>query len=416
MAKKVIIYGAGRRAPIAYDECVRGGYETVAFCDSDSSKAGDIICGLPVMTRTQILKKFNDFFVYIAPSAPINEEIERSIVEDGFALPERIINRSKTRTYVSCSSLEKVAIVTNEGIYACCSLDNIRNAAPYVEWKDSIEATVDAFIEQRDKYINELNTTDAVNPCTGCPALYKGQWETDRKISVLALSPSYPCQLKCEYCELQSNGKYITTNQSEIEKANNIDVAKLVDCFEKKGKFIPSEPIQLSGGEITVSRKKDELLDAVEKYPLQIFTNAIIYDDRVAKLAARTDGSYLNISLDAGTRSTYAKVKGLDVWDRVVDTLSKYKETGSRMLLKYIILPDNCNCEDFDGFLKIADEISPLEVYISCDISVDVKNHPREVTSGAVYLAKGCKTLGIQYTILPYFGEENMKWINENIR
>ena len=127
------------------------------------------------------------------------------------------------------------------------------------------------------------------------------------------------------------------------------------------------------------------------------------------------DGSFLNISLDAGTKSTYAAVKGLDVFEEVIETLRRYKYAGSYMLLKYIILPENCNKNDFDGFVKLAQELRPISVSVSCDIRIKAIDLPKKIIDGAVYLAGELKSHNITTTIMPYFGEDNTNYIKEKM-
>jgi len=412
--KKVIIYGAGNRARGAYALLKKQGYQICAFCDSDSKKIGEKINGISIMSREEI-KKFwgKDFNVYISPMQPIYKEIYDDLINTGFVTEDRIVN--KTRNYISCASLENIAIVSNSGISLCCWLGNIRNAAPYVEWKDTIEETVDAFIKKRDSLIEGIQGTGKGNPCKGCPELRRADWDIDRRVTQLALSLSYPCQLACCYCETSSNMKYIQNNQEEVKKAKNINIPLLVKCLQEKGDLTPMEPIDISSGEITIAPNKNELLKSVEQWPLQIFTNGVIYDEEVARLASREDGSFLNVSLDSGTAKTYQKIKGLDAFDRVKNTLKKYAEAGVKISLKYILLHENCTKEDYDGFLSIAEEVNAFVVNISCDIYAKPENQTREIIEGASYLVKECKKRNIPYKVMPYFGEKNLEHITEEI-
>ena len=414
-AKNVVIYGAGGRCAGSIQYLQRNSdFNIVGICDSDEKKHGMRICNFPVMNQREILNSFgNNFFVYISPASPIKERIQQEILEKEFVTKNQILNYSNEQQYLSCYSLETAAIIENRGILLCCNLTGIRNEAPYEEWGDSIEHSVESFVRKRDFYINALNISNETTPCTGCSALCNGRWSQPRKISSLALSLSYPCQLACIYCSLPTNSKYIAYNQEELEKAKSINIEELMDNLKKIGNFDPTEPIQLSGGEITIAPSKDKLLDVVSEYPLQIFTNAILFDERIAVLARRDDGSFLNISLDAGTKSTYAAVKGLDVFEKVIDTLTKYKYAGSHMLLKYIILPENCNSDDFDGFVKLVQELKPISVSVSCDIRIKATELPKEIIDGAVYLVGELNNHNIATTIMPYFGEDNTNYIKE---
>ena len=412
--KPLIIYGTGNRAPGALD-IVREeykDYEPVAYTSKRAEKVGNNIRGLPVLSREEVKRIYgDDMYIYISPAAPTCDEIQEELLTIGYIPEERILNRTNRKRYVSCFSLETTAIVTNEGIYYCCNLENIRNASPLVPWQETPEATVELFLKQRDRFVEELQTPSGMNPCAGCPELKNTWWENERHISVLALSMSYPCHLGCIYCDLLTNARHLAAHREEAEKAKSLDIPALLDCLSEKGGFSPSEPIQLSGGEITASPVKEELLAAVSPYPVQVFTTGVIYDEKIAELTAREDGSFLNVSLDSGTAETYRLVKGLDAFERVMTTLRRYRQKGSHLLLKYIIMPENASEANLEGFLELAAELRPQSVSISCDIRVETSLLPRVVIDGAVHLALGCRERGIAYTIMPYFGETNLKEI-----
>lgn len=416
--KKVIIYGAGAMASHAIKMLSNDLYNIVAICDSDESKVGMEISGISVMNQQMIRERYgDDFFVYISPNSPTREEIQTQIIRNSFTIRERIINYTDTNTYLSCNSLENVVIVENQGLLLCCNLEGIRNAAPCVPWEASEHETVKSFVKRRDAYIENLQKQHTKGPCDNCPDLCMLPWNAERRVNILSLSLSYPCQLSCIYCNLPTCGKNFPNREIELKKAYSVDIKKLIIALKEVGKLQPSEPVQISGGEITIYPKREELLNVLSEYPLQIFTNAIIFDEKIAELAARNDGSFLNVSVDAGTRETYGLVKGLDVYEKVCETLKKYRDKGSHILLKYIILPENCTKDNFDGFASLVKNISPISVSIACDIRLPAEKIPESIVEGAVYLSDELRDIGgIQINIMPYFGKNNLNYIHSKLR
>ena len=132
------------------------------------------------------------------------------------------------------------------------------------------------------------------------------------KIHVLAISPSYPCQLSCKYCAVPGNAREIEKNREAVCQAKKLDIAQMMRVLEEKDVLDLKEPIQLSAGEITILPNKKEILDSLSKYPVQVFSNCVLYDAQISEMISRKDGSFLNVSVDAGTRETYREVKGLD--------------------------------------------------------------------------------------------------------
>lgn len=244
-----------------------------------------------------------------------------------------------------------------------------------------------------------------------------GVWDRDRRIRVLAISPCYPCQLSCIYCDLPTNAKYINegNNREYAKYAERMDIEELVRAFEEEGRLQPSCPIEISCGEITISPNKEKLLKAVEKYPLQIFTNAIIFDEQIAELASRM-GSCLNVSIDSGTRESYKTVKGMDAFEKVCENLRKYRVRGCHLLLKYIILPENNNELDINGFISLCKELEPISVSISCDLHINTSELPKEIADGAASMARRLGKIGIHADILSLYGKDNLQYIYEKLR
>lgn len=234
------------------------------------------------------------------------------------------------------------------------------------------------------------------------------------KITELAISPSVPCQIACEYCNIISNAKNIFNHQKEVNRALKFDIVEFVKTLEHMDVLEPSQPIQLSAGEITVNKNKKEILDYLRKYPLQIFSNCVLYDEQISELCAH-DRSFLNASIDAGTRDTYHKVKGIDAWDRVNETLKKYSENGCNIELKYIIMPDNSDDSDLEGFMNLCKKIKPQNINISCDLNIKPNEISEKMIDAAIFIAKKSNEYGLAYRILPYFGEKNMNKIKKGI-
>ncbi len=72
----------------------------------------------------------------------------------------------------------------------------------------------------------------------------------------------------------------------------------------------------------------------------------------------------VEVSIDAGTPETYARVKGKDAFDRVVSNLVEYSRSG-KIQLKYIVMKDNLEDADINGFLNLARLINVESVMVT---------------------------------------------------
>lgn len=214
---------------------------------------------------------------------------------------------------------------------------------------------------------------------------------------------------------MPGNAREIEKNREAIRQAKELDIAEMMRVLEEKDVLDLTEPIQLSAGEITILPNKKEILASLSKYPVQIFSNCVLYDAQVSEIISRKDGSFLNVSVDAGTRETYREVKGMDVYDKVIENIRRYAQEGAVIEIKYILMPENCDRENLDGFLDICREISPRVLMISGDLNVDHTQLPEDVINGVVYMARQAEKYNIPYQVLPYFGDANMKKIYQEL-
>ena len=103
------------------------------------------------------------------------------------------------------------------------------------------------------------------------------------------------------------------------------------------------------------------------------------------------------MSIDAGTRETYQKIKGHDFFDKVITNLKKYSESEGDVSLKFIILEGiNDNKEEIDGFIKIAKGIARY-IIISND-SYQIRNMMSAKDFGMLkYFIQECKKQRLQF-------------------
>lgn len=156
----LVIYGAGKRAQAEVGILRGNGIFPSCFCDEDAGKWGSMYMGLPVMSIADIKRKYDDFRVYIAIAPPLKYEVGSHLIESGIFPRQWIVNHEDYRKHIGCWSLETVMIVNNGKLDYCCCLGNLHNVPPFVNWKESTEGTVDAFIEYRDRLVADLQNPE----------------------------------------------------------------------------------------------------------------------------------------------------------------------------------------------------------------------------------------------------------------
>ena len=273
------------------------------------------------------------------------------------------------------------------------------------------EEVVARFIKQRDELINKIRNGETT-PCDGCPELQKDRWDPEKKVRTIAFSLQFPCNYACSYCHSR-NMRNIVSEEYDRE-INSFDFAAVLRELDRTGNLALETPIELSAGEITINPRKAEIYDVIRDYPVMFFTNAYLYDERIAEHIARDKRSFINCSVDAGTRDTYRLVKGMDGFEKVRGNLYRYSvKNGGRLQLKYIILNENCSRADLDGFVELCRYCNAEAARISTNMFYDLSNLPDEIINAAIYLKKKLMEAGIDTYVLDTFGPKATKLLND---
>lgn len=151
----------------------------------------------------------------------------------------------------------------------------------------------------------------------------------------------------------------------KIDGSKSLDKTLSFFKFLVKQNHIKKDTIiGIGSGELLVHPMRDKILAAIENYPVYFYTNASVFNEKVAEILSK-GRSKICVSMDAGTRETFAKIKGIDIFDKVCENLRRYSEYGV-VELKYIFLPGvNDNKTDIDGFLALCQMVKVKSVSIS---------------------------------------------------
>jgi pyruvate-formate lyase-activating enzyme len=198
--------------------------------------------------------------------------------------------------------------------------------------------------------------------CIECRYLKPGVWPERPYIAdKLTLNPWTNCNLKCVYC--------FTILPQFTNKRVSYDLVAVIEDMLAGRHFDPDGNVTWGGGDISALPEFNRIAELFETYGArQMFkTSAFKYLKGVASALQRRKG-VLEVSVDAGTRETYAAYKGRDAWDRVVENLLRYRENGD-VRLKYIADLSNVSDADIDGFVGLVERVQPKRVIITSEFS-----------------------------------------------
>lgn len=227
--------------------------------------------------------------------------------------------------------------------------------------------------------------------CVNCSQFQQGNYYNDGLVHYVNLSiyPA-PCQCRCIYCDVHTKDQN-TNTESAIKLYDHIFA--FLELAIKYGLIADNVIWQVSSGEIAIHPHHDRIMKFLKGKTATFYTNCIKFDEDIAQNLNDNPNSAINLSIDAGTRETWHKVKGIDNFDRVTENLSKYfvKTTHpGQITLKYIILPGiNDTYEDFTSIVEIMKVLNVKHLTIARDLSKKYDMSKQDIvnlTGAAAYL------------------------------
>jgi hypothetical protein len=360
--RKLVFYGAGEDAELKHEFSLSriGDREPVAFCDRALHKQGKTFLGLPVMSFADAEKQFGNFDVYITANERNAPDIIGFLLENG-ACPERILNYEPVEKRSGCATIESWIYLLFSGDhlefnYCSCGADLGRFMERPKRILDDNRLDGEVFssiVGDKLEFAEKLKSFPQIHTpssCEGCWWHKKiGYHYANQKLRRINVGGHAPCNFKCYHCGNVHQWERCTYNAWDIF----FDKFRVI---EESGFMADDCLVTLSLGEYTVAKNHDVVLKYLERYPLILFSNAYVWSDPTAEILSNGH-TWLRVSVDAGTRETFKRIKGVDGWERVCGNLERYSRCGT-LVLKYIIFPGQNDDEvNLNGFYELCDRL-----------------------------------------------------------
>lgn len=359
--ENVILFGINDNAKKSIDTLLEINQLPVCFCDYNEHKENEIFYSLPVLSLVNAKKKFGTAKIYVTLEGTSLYDVIWRLINDGYFKKSQFINEVKEK-YFSCDYLESGFCAFSDGVKSCCG-EGVADfdKLPVLSYDKELFCNPDIYIEkffkQKEKLIAD-NKLCKKTCCTNCSYLREDYWSLDRKIRILNYSLDHSCNLRCNYCyKHQENYR---------PYRHNIDIIKIIQAL-KLSKYVDIKyPVFYASGELCIQPNVNDILDNLSEYEVSIFTNATKYNQKLHNLIKKPKSCAV-ISLDSGTRETFNKVKGYDLFDEVCNNIRKYASDGGHIILKYIIKEENKDSIDLDGFINFCVSCGIKNIRISRD-------------------------------------------------
>ena len=440
--KQLIFYGDDDYTRRGIDYLVSRGIVPVCFVNNVFKKRFSPKNGEEgeILSLYEAIERYPNYELIILVNPRSYDAVRNKLIRNGIA-PGRI----KTLGAHSCRNIGHNFVLDGYGMGVCC----VPNYGTQLYTTGNIKNDVTKYLRFCKELRDDLNS-GKITRCTGCSYLEERLSSDDLQITRVNISSGLSggdnCNAKCIYCTYAETVVKKPRQKSPVEciykpENNEWDEKNLIrkalrahrrgeivllwaakrllqktmrmynrrfnqknnvlEIFRYFSEMSSVNYLLYTCGEITVSPYRNEILDywISRNFQGMIFTNGFIYNEKIACLLEQGLIN-LNVSLDAGTKETFAKVKGVDCFSRVIDNLEKYAQTGGIVELKYILLHGvNTNEVDIDNFLKIAKKLNAL-VVISRDNRLAADNMNEEEYYMFLRIARGCREHGLKYTTL----------------
>jgi hypothetical protein len=173
--------------------------------------------------------------------------------------------------------------------------------------------------------------------------------------------------LRCKYCFYTINNIFL---QPQYPTKKIIEFIKI---FADKSKIITPTYFAFSGGEPTILKDFDLLIHYLSTVNIHttLFTNCIKFSP-IASSLLENNNIDMTTSIDAGIPSTYYSIHGANAMHKVLDTIIRYRNTGtSGLYIKYNILDSNMDDDNLYAFIFMMAAIQPKLVVISPEFPKD---------------------------------------------
>ncbi|MGM9994178.1 MAG: radical SAM protein [Candidatus Avigastranaerophilus sp.] len=297
--------------------------------------------------------------------------------------------------YKSCDMVEHGLAFTYDNILLCCLSNEKYIIEPDFEGKT---LDLDKIVEQKRALRERFRSGDILPQCKNCHNLKEQDWDDEDYINNLFICHWTKCNCDCFYC-------YYADNKPFFQKVKSYNFMKILNELKKKNLFKSNGEINIAGGEPTVLKEIDSVIEFCLKNGARNITvnsNCIDYKKSIAK-ALNKDKLLFTVSLDCSDREMYKKIKRRDAFDRVIRNLKKYikaqGEIKHNVRVKYIILPGvNDSIEQVEKWITLCYDIGVKQIILDLETNyylTNKNNIPDNIYEIIKYTEKKAKDLGI---------------------
>lgn len=341
----------------------RFGKKPTAICDADVNKQGKSFRGLDdiqIIAPQEAIEYFSDGYFFIC-SPDYRYEIIGYLTDTCGLNPERILNYVPVKKVRSCLYIQKAIYYDQFGDLGFCCM----GVGPVVKDTGDVDVDTKTFLNLRNTLLQTLEDPQVKTntPCDGCPQVCE-RYYPEKPLSWTIYYFGYNhCNYKCSYCN-------VWKHEWEDSRKGEQSLGVLIQKFNETGILSPDYRVAIStAGEPSIHPMRKGFYDSFDGTELVVTTNGFVFDTDLYE-TMQTQRVLVNCSIDAGTKETYAKIKGVDGFMQVRKNMMQYAQAATGIVaLKYIVTPNiNDTAADADGFVELCVETGASFAMIALEI------------------------------------------------
>jgi len=143
---------------------------------------------------------------------------------------------------------------------------------------------------------------------------------------------TYKCNSKCEYCNIWRDKSI-----KDVGHARFSDAKQNIKDMKKIGVKL----IDFTGGEPLLNKELPQMLQAAKEHGffVKLSTNGLLYPEKADEIIGNVDRVYF--SLDTTTQEDYKKIRGIDGFDKVIESIDVAKALNQEICLLYTVTNEN---------------------------------------------------------------------------
>lgn len=315
-----------------------------------------------------------------------------------------------------CEALLHKLAINPDNINFCCS--PYENKLQYLNNYNGELIDMEDYKNRRSYYLEMFKKGDIPTPCQNCSYVEEKEWNEQIGFNFISISSQTKCSCDCVYC-VQSLGN--ENIKKDLNTRKCYDVRPVIKALYDENLIMKDciyiigggEPTEIQGGELEYLAYVGLLTEA----HIVILTNAIIYNEYIAKTLSVASAE-LKVSVDAGTKGTFEKIKRVKEFDTVWKNLKNYVKATknnpkARVQIKYIIVPGlNDTIEEVKAFTERCYKIGCKHIEIAIEYSWYGENKDKPISDN---LKEVIKYFATQRQKGVFFGDAH-DWFEEQLK